>query len=94
MAWVGAVVPGGLHAGSIWPHDTEGLSPRNQEVLAAAAAALGRLRGPWVLAGDRNMNPDELEASGWLDIVQGVIVACSHECRFTCLRLHYVYISS
>ena len=75
LAWVGGILRGGLHLGSIWLKDCEGLSPTNLAILDAAAAALGRIRGPWLLGGDWNITPEELHASGWLDVVDGLIVA-------------------
>ena len=35
------------------------------------------LRGPWIVAGDRNLNPAVLRESGFLEICDGVIVATS-----------------
>ena len=36
---------------------------------------LSRISGPWLLAGDWNCTPDELAATGWLQLVGGEIVA-------------------
>ena len=75
FAWVGAVMRGGLHCGSIYLRDSEGLSPSNLAILGAATAAICALRGPWILGGDWNMTPATLIASNWLSTVDGVIVA-------------------
>ena len=40
-----------------------------------AAVALNTVDGPWVAAGDWNMTPKTLAASGWLKVVGGVIFA-------------------
>ena len=78
LTWVGGVLRGGLHCGAIWLKDCEGLSSSNMAILDHAAAALGKLRGPWVLGGDWNLTPDISRASGWLDVVKGVIVATQY----------------
>ena len=33
------------------------------------------MKGPWIIGGDFNMTPSELEDSGWLETVKGVVVA-------------------
>lgn len=68
---------GGIHCGSVWMKDSEGLSATNLRLLANLASSIGRLRGPWLLGGDWNMEPSTLQACGWLDAVDGVVVATS-----------------
>jgi hypothetical protein len=75
FAWIGAVIPGGVHLGSIWLKDGQGISPLNLSILEQATIAIGRLRGPWILGGDWNIEPSELLATGWLKTVGGLIVA-------------------
>ncbi len=75
LAWTASILRGGLHLGSVWLKDTEGMSPTNLAILDAITEALGRLHGPWVLGGDWNVTPAELTASGWLNVVDGIIVA-------------------
>ena len=60
---------------SIYLCESEGLSSENMSILEAAAVALGTATGPWIVGGDWNMPPQLLLQSGWLEIVQGVIVA-------------------
>ena len=67
--------PGGIHCGSVWMKDSQGLSDTNLQLLASLASSIGRLRGPWLLGGDWNMAPSTLQSSGWLSIVDGVVVA-------------------
>ena len=69
FAWIGGIIRGGMHCGSIWLKDSEGLSQTNQSILVEAAASIGRLRGPWVLGGDWNMTPQVLASSDWLAVV-------------------------
>ncbi|CAK0861050.1 unnamed protein product, partial [Prorocentrum cordatum] len=73
-AWLGAVMKGGLHLCSIWLFHSRGVSESNLHILAEAAALLGTLSGPWVIAGDWNITPDMLTATGWLDVVKGRII--------------------
>ena len=74
-SWLQGVVRGGLFILSIWLRDSEGLSPENLDILQHAVEVLASLRGPWVIGGDWNMNPQVLAASGWLALVDGVIHA-------------------
>ena len=78
LAWVGGVMRGGVHCGSIWLRDSEGLSSENMLILDHAAASLGKLKGPWILGGDWNLTPQVLLESNWLEVVRGVIVAPRH----------------
>jgi len=75
LAWISAILKGGLHAGSVYLQDSAGLNDVNLAVLQEIAVVLKQIRGPWILAGDWNLNPDLLRSSAWLDVVGGVIVA-------------------
>ena len=75
VRWMGAVCRGGLHLVSVYLWCTEGLSQRNLDLLQCLAGVLSRIRGPWLVAGDFNMTPDMLRASGWLTLVKGVVHA-------------------
>ena len=44
-------------------------------LLHAAGAAVTTHGGPWIIGGDWNMEPAALESSGWLRVVDGVVVA-------------------
>ena len=52
-----------------------GLSDENQSLLEEAAVALGIVKSPWNVAGDWNITPQELIASGWTQIFNGVVFA-------------------
>jgi len=71
---LGGFLRGGIHIGSKWLKDSEGMSESNHAILAETAAGIGRLRGPWSGC-DWNVTPQLLAASGWLDVDDGVIVA-------------------
>ena len=44
-------------------------------MLQTLAQVISRLRGPWLLAGDFNITPQELVASGWLQLVSEMFCA-------------------
>ena len=75
LAWVDAVLRGGLHCMSIYLRHSEGLSEANMCILEVATVALRCLKGPWVAAGDWNMSPQTLAQSRWLEQVDGIIFA-------------------
>lgn len=85
---VGAVCRDGFHFLSTYLWCNEGLSPRNLDLLQIIAQVIATLCGPWCLAADFNMKPAVLEASGWLDLVQGYIVAPEGP---TCGKMTYDY---
>ena len=72
---VGAVCKGGFHILSVYLWHSEGLTARNLDLLQTLAQVISRLRGPWLLAGDFNITPQELAASGWLQLVRGCFCA-------------------
>ena len=86
VRWVGSICKGGIFIITVYLYHTEGLSARNLDLLQALAAIISRLKGPWVLAGDFNLQPKELIASGWLLLVGGVIKAPALE---TCGKAVY-----
>ena len=61
---------------SIYLWDSEGLTPRNRELLEQAGEFAKKFGGPWLLAGDFNMPPETLEneAACWLGAAGAVIV--------------------
>ena len=77
IAWVATILKGGLHLGSVWLRDSEGLSPENLLILQEVAAVISQVRGPWILGGDWNLTPQTLQTTNWLQMVGGVIVAPS-----------------
>ena len=84
MRRVGAMMKGGVHVGSLYLKDMVGPTAKcNLGTLHFVTLALKGLRGPWCIGGDRNCTPAELEATGWLKLVGGVIVASpSATCNF------------
>jgi len=75
-AWVDSVVRGGIYIVSIYLWDGEGMTARNLSIVQSAAEAVLRHGGPWMIAGDWNMLPTELdEASDIIHSIGGMIVA-------------------
>ena len=72
-AWIGAVQKGGEHFVTVYLQDTEGIGETNQAILTELAAYLGTIRGPWIVAGDWNVTPQQLKAAPWDQIVKGAI---------------------
>ena len=71
-----AVCKGGIHFASGYLWCSIGLKHgKNQDYLQAVAGVLRTLRGPWIFAADFQNTPEELEATGWLKLVGGKIVA-------------------
>ena len=62
---------------------TIGYTGVNKERLAAIGGFLMALLGGWILYGDFNLTPSELEASGWLTMVGGVIIL-AEDLSYTC----------
>jgi endonuclease/exonuclease/phosphatase family metal-dependent hydrolase len=75
LAWVSGIIRGGIHCLSIYLKSGEGMSEANKAILEEAAVLLGLLKGPWIVAGDFNVNPEDLAATRWVDIVDGVLFA-------------------
>ena len=75
-AWIEGIVKGGLALMSTYLWDSEGTSLRNRAVLEQAGVKIKTFRGPWILAGDFNTTPEQLQegAGDWLRKVGGVIV--------------------
>ena len=73
---VGAVRKGGIHLASAYLHSSLGVKhKKNLDMLQAMAGVFSTLKGPWVLAADFQCTPAQLEATGWLKMVKGKIVA-------------------
>ena len=68
---------------SLYLSDGVGVAGPNLRKLSQLGAVIKGLRGPWLIAGDWNLLPHELQASGWLDIVKGHIVTPA-DTSFTC----------
>ena len=75
---MGAICRGGVHLGAVYLRDTVGVhAQHNLDTLHGIMLALKAVRGPWCVGGDWNCTPEELEATGWLKLVGGVIKAPS-----------------
>ena len=66
VTWVNAVVKGGAHFISVYLIDSVGLNEANKLILEEVTVAIKSIKGPWVLAGDWNITPEILAASGFL----------------------------
>ena len=64
VRWLGSVCRGGLHLISVYLRDSEGLSQANLDILHSVAATISELQGPWLIAGDFNLEPSLLRQSG------------------------------
>ena len=72
----GAICRGGLHMVTVYLKDrVEPKHIENIEILDLAARRLSCVRGPWVLSGDLKCEPHELMATGFVDLIDGVIHA-------------------
>lgn len=66
------IAKGGVHCGTPYLHSGIGVQAKsNLDLLHLMAAALAAVTGPWILGGDWNCTPAELEATGWLSVVGG-----------------------
>ena len=61
---------------SVYLWHSEGMTPRNRSILEQAGLKAKSFQGPWMLAGDFNMTPEDLEedAGDWLRKIGGVVV--------------------
>ena len=67
---------GGINYGSCYLHSSLGITARaNMDLLQSIAAVLSTVEGPWVLGGDWNCTPEQLEKTGWLRLVKGKVCA-------------------
>ena len=78
-AWIDGVLRGGVLVISVYLWNVEGATERNLEILRAAGEEAVRYGGPWIIAGDFNMTPDEFRddpgAAAWLKQMRGTIAA-------------------
>ena len=77
VRWLGTVCRGGIHLVSVYLYFGEGLSQRNIDLMQSIAGIVGELRGPWILAGDFNLTPEDVRGTGWLELLNGVLHAPS-----------------
>ena len=63
--WVSGIWPGGFHLISVHLWTAEGLTHRNNALLQHLSLITRGLSGPWIAAGDWNVEPSVLQAAGW-----------------------------
>ena len=85
-AWLDGGLKGGVVVASAYLWHSEGVTPRNLALLQAAVDVAVRHGGPWLIGGDFNMTPEEMQADeaarAWLNKLGGTIVApSSPTCR-------------
>ena len=83
---VGAMCRGGVHFVSVYFWHSEGLSQRNLDLMHYVAQLIKSLVGPWCMSADANMQPSVIQASGWLSLIGGKIMAPNGP---TCGRMTY-----
>lgn len=72
----GTVALGGCGIGTIYGHSGLGLKRGpNLELLQEVAAVVLTWKGPWILGGDFNATAEELQQTGWLNLVGGHVHA-------------------
>ncbi|CAK0868864.1 unnamed protein product [Prorocentrum cordatum] len=74
VAWVDAYSKEGLVQGTAHLWNSEGLTQRNQRILAKWGATMNAIQKEWILGGDFNMGPEMLEQSEIARKMNGVIV--------------------
>ena len=52
--------------------DLAKVTEANQAIVEVGATILGQLKRLWIVAGDLNISPEELAATCWPDVVDGV----------------------
>ena len=75
--WVDGIVRGGVLIISIYLFDSEGLTQRNRAILSRAGEIIRKHGGPWIIGGDFNCTPQDLqgEMGSWLKQIGGEIRA-------------------
>ena len=72
---MGGVQKGGVHIISIYLWTSEGLTERNLALLHRLKLLVRTLKGPWIVGGDWNVEPELLQSSGWARYLKGQIFA-------------------
>ena len=71
-----AMCRGGTGLGAVHCHTGIGASGQaNLDLMGEVATVLNAWAGPWILGGDFNCTPAELQKTGWLELVDGVVHA-------------------
>ena len=68
---------------SIYLIDGVGLSHENLDILHHASAIIRQLKGPWIIAGDWNVDAAVIVASRWPELIRGTVVAPSSPTCFS-----------
>ena len=81
--WVNAIIPGGFLAVSVYlVATTSGLDPESKVLLAQLGQYLTAVQTPYVISGDWNCAPQELERWGWPNRVSGFVASAGQTtCR-------------
>ena len=75
--WNGGGVPGGLVVASVYLECGVGMNETNWAIIHHLAVELQTMGRPFLIGGDFQMTPAELEAEGVLNVLRGVEVICS-----------------
>ena len=79
----GGVLKGGIMVLSTYLQHSVGMSPENWSTLLAIGETVRAMDRPFVIGGDFNMSPEELERSGWVQAIGGTIVRSGQwTCRY------------
>ena len=62
---------------SIYLYCSEGMSDRNKEILVLILRHAARHKLPWLIGGDWNMLPEDVESSEWAEGLGGSVVAAA-----------------
>ncbi|CAK0863906.1 unnamed protein product, partial [Prorocentrum cordatum] len=74
VAWIDAYSKEGLVLGAAHLWNSEGLTQRNQRILANWGATMNAIQKEWTLGGDFNMDPEKLEQAEIVRKMNGVTV--------------------
>ena len=73
MRRVAAMGKGSIHCGSAYMFSGVGIAAKcSLDLLDTMAFTLSGLVGPWIIGGEWNCTPAELEATGWIKKVGGI----------------------
>ena len=77
-ALVDACVPNGFTLIGLYLVCGVGYDAKNAGLLARVALLVALLEGPWIIAADWQMTPEQLQQTNWPRAVGGVICCCPH----------------
>ena len=73
-AWVDGVLKGGILCISVYLKDGVGLNDSNTKVLDEVLVTAKAAGLPFIIAGDWNVQPEDLERAGWLETLKAVAI--------------------